>query len=149
MKRIKYWFKNTSTHKRITAIVYAGCAVFVIIVMIGWFCGLDNAVGMMNCAAMVVVVNSVQYPAKAGFEHSKWATPLTAGIASGLSSGDPVTGLQNAVSAAYQTQQQMEQMTEQGGQAVYNDPSAAPPPENMPADSAMNYEQSGGESAPQ
>jgi hypothetical protein len=148
MKRLKYWFKNTSTHKRITAIVYAGCAVFVIIVMIGWFCGLDNAVGMMNCAAMVVVVNSVQYPAKAGFEHSKWATPLTAGIASGLSSGDPVTGLQNAVSA-YQTQTQMEQMTEQGGQVVYNDPSAAPPPENMPADNAMNYEQSGGGSAPQ
>ena len=112
MKRFRKWAKGSSTHKIVTTLVYIGCAVFIVVVMIGWFCGLENAVGMMNCAAMVIVANSVQYAGKAGFEHSKWATPLMTGIASGLSSGDPVSGIQNAVNA-YQSEKQMEQFTEQ------------------------------------
>ena len=131
--KVHDWLKHTSTHKIVTTLVYIGCTVFIIIVMIGWFRGLQNAVGMMNCAAMVVVANSVQYAGKAGFEHSKWATPLVAGIASGLSSGDPAAGIQNAMSA-YQSQKQMEMMTSEAGMTAYTDPSAAPPPENMPAD---------------
>ena len=123
MKWLRDWLKHTSTHKIVTTLVYIGCAVFIIIVMIGWFRGLQDAVGLMNCAAMVVVANSVQYAGKAGFEHSKWATPLMTGIAAGLSSGDPVSGLQNAANA-YESEKQMQQMTEQA--------SAAPPSEEQP-----------------
>ena len=151
MKWLRDWLKHTSTHKIVTTLVYIGCAVFIIIVMIGWFRGLQDAVGMMNCAAMVVVANSVQYAGKAGFEHSKWATPLVAGIASGLSSGDPAAGIQNAMSA-YQSQKQMELMTSEASPEAYNDPSIAPAPENMPTDNVPQAEeqipQSSGE-APQ
>ena len=133
MKKIHSWLKSTSTHKISTTLVYVGCAVFIVVVVVGWFRGLDNAVGMMNCAAMIIVANSVQYAGKAGFEHSKWANPLGAGIASGLTSGDPAAGIQNALSA-YQSQRQMEMMANDAGPEMYNDPSIAPPPENMPAD---------------
>ena len=49
MKQIHEWFKHTSTHKCATALVYIGCLIFAIVVFIGWFRGLENAVGMMNC----------------------------------------------------------------------------------------------------
>jgi hypothetical protein len=141
MKWFHGWLKNTSTHKIVTTLVYLGCAAFIIVVMIGWFRGLENAVGMMNCAAMVVVANSVQYAGKAGFEHSKWATPLVAGIASGLSSGDPAAGVQNAISA-YESEKQMQAMTEQAQPATYADPSSAPSAEDMPAE-GVNHNMAG------
>jgi hypothetical protein len=129
MKRIRDWAKGTSTHKIVTTLVYFGCAAFIVIVMIGWFRGLENAVGMMNCAAMVVVANSVQYAGKSGFEHSKWATPLIAGMASGLSSGDPVSGVQNAINT-YESEKQMEQMAEPSTE-VPSDDTANPPAEGI------------------
>ena len=128
-KRIHDWFKHTSTHKCATTLVYIGALIFAVVVFIGWFRGLENAVGMMNCVAMVVLVNSVQYAGKAGFEHSKWATPLVTGAISGLVSGDPAAGISNAISTI-QAQEQMQQSMD----TQYSDPSIAPPPENMPAD---------------
>lgn len=129
MKRIHEWFKHTSTHKCATALVYIGCLIFAVIVFVGWFRGLENAVGMMNCVAMVVLVNSVQYAGKAGFEHSKWATPLVTGAISGLVSGDPAAGISNAISTM-----QMQEQVQESTDAQYADPSIAPAPENMPAD---------------
>lgn len=133
MKKLRGWLKHTSTHKIVTTLVYIGCGTFIVIVLIGWFRGLQDAVGMMNCAAMVVVANSVQYAGKAGFEHSKWATPLAAGIASGLSSRDPVAGIQNAAQT-YESMKQMQEMSEQvlpnGTSPEENQLAGNPPAEN-------------------
>lgn len=98
---------RTPTFKKYTTIAFIAEAVFAIICIVGWFMGLENPVGMMNCDIMAFVGTMAVYGGKAGFEHSQWATPLAAGIASGLTSGDPVTGVQNAISAyesAKQTQ---------------------------------------------
>lgn len=111
MTRLRKWLEGTSTHKIVTTLVYIGCGAFIIVVLVGWFCGLENAVGMMNCAAMVIVANTVQYAGKSGFEHSKWATPLATGIAAGLSSGDPVSGIQNAAQT-YESMKQMQEMAD-------------------------------------
>lgn len=132
VSRIHEWFKHTSTHKCATTLVYIGALIFAVVVFIGWFHGLENAVGMMNCVAMVVLVNSVQYAGKAGFEHSKWATPLVTGAIAGLVNGDPAAGISNAISTI-QAQEQMQQSMD----TQYADPSIAPPPENMPADDAQ------------
>lgn len=89
--------------------------------------GMNPTNALIN--SMVVLVNSVQYAGKAGFEHSKWATPLVTGAISGLVSGDPAAGISNAISTI-QAQEQMQQSMD----TQYSDPSIAPPPENMPAD---------------
>lgn len=129
MNQIRAWFQRTSTHKCATVFVYIGCLIFAVVVFIGWFHGLENAVGMMNCVAMVVLVNSVQYAGKAGFEHSKWATPLITGAISGLVSGDPAAGISNAISTIQAQEQMQASMNTQ-----YTDPASAPSASDMPAD---------------
>lgn len=100
---------NKPTFKKYTTIAFVAEAIFAIVCMVGWYSHLDNAVGMMNCDAMAFIGTIAVYGGKSGFEHSQWATPIVTGIASGLTSGDPVTGLQNAINT-YQSQEQMEQM---------------------------------------
>lgn len=113
---------RTPTFKKYTTIAFIAEAVFAIICIVGWFMGLENPVGMMNCDVMAFVGTMAVYGGKAGFEHSQWATPLAAGIASGLTSGDPVTGVQNAISA-YESEKQMQAMTEVPPYDVGNLPS--------------------------
>lgn len=130
---------KTPTFKKYTTLAFVAEAAFAVVCIVGWFLHLENPVGMMNCDAMAFIGTMAVYGGKSGFEHSQWATPLVAGIASGLTSSDPAAGIQNAMSA-YQSQKQMEMMTSEAGMAAYNDSSVAPPPENMPADGAPQEE---------
>lgn len=128
---------KTPTFKKYTTIAFIAEAAFAVVCIVGWFMGLEDPVGMMNCDAMAFIGTIAVYGGKAGFEHSQWATPLAAGIASGLSSGNPVAGVQNAISA-YESEKQMQAMTEQTQPATYADPSSAPPAEDMPAEGTNN-----------
>ena len=133
MKKMCKWTKHTSTHKIITTLVYMICIIATVIVFIGWFSGLQDAVGMMNCIAMVVIANTLQYAGKAGFEHSKLATPLMAGVAAGLSSNNPVAGVSSSIST-YESEKQMEQMNQQMEQQNASTPAAVDSniPETLP-----------------
>lgn len=133
MKKMRKWAKRTSTHKIITTLVYMACIIATVVVFIGWFSGLQDAVGMMNCIAMVIIANTLQYAGKAGFEHSKLATPLMAGVAAGLSSNNPVAGVSSSIST-YESEKQMEQMNQQMEQQNASTPAAVDSniPETLP-----------------
>ena len=133
-------YMRTPTFKKYTTVAFIVEAVFAIVCIVGWFRGLENPVGMMNCDAMAFIGTIAVYGGKAGFEHSQWATPLVAGIASGLSSGDPATGVQSAISA-YESEKQMQTIAEPTPYDTGN-----LPPEDMQnngADAAVQTEQKG------
>lgn len=114
MKTIYTWFKTNSTHKCLSVFVLIGDVIFAIVVMIGWFLKLDNAVGMMNCAAMIAIVDISQYAGKSAVEH-KWgifSNPIVTSTLNGLASSDPTSGVAQ-VANAIQMQAQMQQCNNQ------------------------------------
>lgn len=101
MKKIYNWFKTTTTHKCATVFIYIGAVAFIIVALVGWFQGKENAVGMMNCAAMVIIANSAQYAGKSAYEHKLgiFSNPIVTSTLNGLASNDPTSGVAQVANA--------------------------------------------------
>lgn len=140
--------KAYPTFKIYCNIAFVAEALVAIVVLKGWRAGLSDAPAIMQDDAIAFGCTIIAYTLKAGFEHSKFATPqqammqqiidhptATAALSGLISSGGDLSVMAaNAINAAQMAaEQQKEQQMEN-----YADPSTAPPPTDMPADDNNN-----------
>lgn len=153
--------KKITNTKLLTWAAFIGGSVAYIYVLQGWRSGCSDGAMMSTGPLVIIAVALLTNGFKSGYENGKkiegpmnkrFMKALFNAGASAMAAGNPASAAATFLQTM-ESEKQEEKMEEQDEQPIdqtqYADSSAAPLPENMPADDAVNYTQSSGESTPQ